>query len=59
MEYSLKFIKTKDLLPEQLDAISQLKDQHWKHGIESQKEWIQNNLLSDDTHLMLNFIEGG
>lgn len=59
MEYNLNFIKTKDLSPDQLSAIAQLKDQHWKYGIESQKEWIRKNILSDDTHLMLNSIEGG
>ena len=41
------------LSEQQLNDIACLKDQHWPHGLESQKAWIANNFEKDDIHLLL------
>ena len=41
-----------DLTEEELTAIAFLKDQHWTYGTESQINWIKNNIVSGDTHLL-------
>lgn len=46
-----KVIKHSDITEDELRQIVQLKDQHWPYGLESQKHWIDNNIIIDDYHL--------
>ena len=45
-------IKHKDLCYLQKKQIAELKNQHWAYGIESQLEWIDNNIRCEDFHLL-------
>lgn len=42
-----------DLSKKQLEDIVLLKEQHWPHGILSQKNWIAENFEENDIHLIL------
>lgn len=46
-----KFIVHKDMRDE-LIQIAALKDQHWTHGIASQIMWMEENIHSEDVHLV-------
>ncbi len=42
----------KNIKKEQIDSIIQLKEQHWKYGVESQARWIKNHIQGDDIHVL-------
>lgn len=48
-----KFLKHTDCTNKQLLQIAELKQQHWQYPLESQIEWMNKNLHSDDIHLIL------
>ena len=41
------------LSEKELNDIACLKDQHWPHGLESQKNWIAQNFEDQDVHIIL------
>ena len=43
----------RELSKKQLTEIALLKDQHWPHGVDSQKTWIARNFEDDDVHIIL------
>ena len=45
--------KHNELSEKQFNDIARLKDQHWPHGVESQKAWITKNFGEDDIHIIL------
>lgn len=47
------FIENQDIQESLLLEIIQLKEQHWSHGIDSQKKWIKCNLQKFDKHCIL------
>ena len=53
MPLNIVIQKHSELSEKQLNDIARLKDQHWPHGLESQKAWIANNFEEDDIHLIL------
>lgn len=48
-----EFIKHKDSSKDILKKIAFLKNQHWCYTIQSQLDWMDDNLNPDDTHLCL------
>jgi len=38
--------------------IAELKEQHWQYGIESQLQWMKDNIISNDYHLMGEEVDG-
>lgn len=42
-----------DLSEKEWNEIAFLKEQHWPHGIESQKKWIAANFEENDLHIIL------
>ena len=51
--YKLIFLKHKNLNPNQLNDIVRLKKTTWKHTINSQIKFIENNSLPNDIHLLV------
>ena len=47
-----KIIKHKDLTQAECLRIAQLKDEHWPYGLESQIQWMAQNIGIEDVHLM-------
>jgi len=47
-----KVIKNSEISERDLVHIAYIKDQHWTHGVKSQVDWMKNNLLPDDIHLL-------
>ena len=47
-----KIVKHSDLSQRDLLRICELKNQHWPYGMESQTQWMQNNLQDADYHLL-------
>ena len=54
-----KIVKHRDLSKEECLRIASLKDQHWQHGVESQIQWMKDNIEMDDIHLMGEELEAG
>ncbi|WP_035785632.1 GNAT family N-acetyltransferase [Butyrivibrio sp. XPD2002] len=53
IDYRIIFKKTSELLNEESDMIISLKQQHWGYSYEEQKVWLDNNILPDDSHLLI------
>ncbi|RKT01338.1 GNAT family N-acetyltransferase [Chryseobacterium defluvii] len=51
MEFN--FIKHSELTEGLLLKIIEIKQHHWNYPLENQKKWIEENLKSDDFHLIL------
>ena len=49
----LKSILTKNLSKTDINLICKLKDQEWKFGIKSQKNWFKKNVKLNDEHNLL------
>lgn len=49
---SWRLIKHTDLTVREKLKIAELKDQHWKYGIDSQIKWIMENILDNDYHVL-------
>ncbi len=47
-----KIVKHRDLSMAEGLKIAYLKDQHWPYGLESQIQWMKDNIALDDAHLM-------
>lgn len=47
------FILHSELTEEQLERVCELKSQHWKHDMASQKKWLNENFSPHDVHLLL------
>ena len=50
-EIRWEIIKHSEIDELTLTEIAMIKDQYWKHGVESQLIWINNNIREDDYHL--------
>ena len=55
MNFNLKSITSKNLTKKQINLICKLKDQKWKYGKKSQKEWFIKNIKRNDVHNLLYF----
>jgi len=53
MEVKIEILKTNKLNQILIKQINNLKKTHWIHSIKSQKEWFNNNINSNDTHILL------
>ena len=53
MNFNLKSITSKNLTKKQINLICKLKDQKWKYGKKSQKEWFIKNIKRNDVHNLL------
>ena len=53
MSLRIDIQKHSDLSQNRLEEIAFLKDQHWPHGIPSQKNWIAENFEENDIHMIL------
>lgn len=53
MVYKFHFVPHSQLNNEICNEIIALKQQPWPHSYESQKNWILQNTLPDDTHLIM------
>lgn len=51
--YSLKLIKHSEATSEVINQIIAVKQKAWPYPLESQIKWIENNLMSDDIHVLL------
>ena len=54
-----EIVKHRDLSITDSLRIASLKDQHWQYGIESQIQWMKDNIEADDIHLMGVELEAG
>lgn len=59
MKFRIDFIDNIDVSEEKISQIIQLKEQHWKHGFDSQYSWIKTNINDGDIHVMLYTNSGG
>ena len=52
IELKWKFVKHVDLSVAEKLQIAELKNQHWPYGIESQLQWMKENVKPNDVHLL-------
>ena len=48
-----EIIKNAELSDNALQVIIHLKNQHWSYGMDSQKQWINENLRDSDQHCLM------
>lgn len=53
MQYTTLLIKHAELTEPILNQICGLKSVRWNYTLEQHKEWIKNNILNDDIHLLV------
>lgn len=51
-ELNWKYIKNSELLSSFLYKIAEIKEQHWKYGIDSQLQWVMYNMTDNDYHIL-------
>lgn len=52
MDILWQFVENRSIGHREKYGIAKLKDQHWNYGIESQINWMDNNLNDSDVHLL-------
>lgn len=52
IELKWKFVKHVDLSVAEKLQIAELKNQHWPYGIESQLQWMKENINDNDYHIL-------
>lgn len=53
-----EFIKHSECSDKLLNDICELKKQHWNYPMEAQKQWLKENILYNDIHLLLKDSQG-
>ena len=52
-KYKIEIKSTIELEKSELNAILELKQQHWKYDYESQLQWFKKNIKKNDLHLLI------
>ena len=55
MQFKKSEIKSKNLKKREILKICNLKNEHWKYGIKSQKNWFFQNCKKNDIHYLVFF----
>lgn len=55
MQFKKSEIKSKNLKKKEILKICNLKNEHWKYGIKSQKNWFFQNCKKNDIHYLVFF----
>ena len=55
MQFKKSEIKSKNLKKKEILKICNLKNEHWKYGIKSQKNWFFKNCKKNDIHYLVFF----
>lgn len=53
-----KIIFNSDILNCDIKKIVELKNEYWPYGIDSQMEWIRENILAEDAHMLAETQDG-
>jgi hypothetical protein len=54
-----RFISHRNLTKLELEQVVLLKKQHWDYPVEEHKRWMKRNIYENDTHLIVNQLDGG
>ncbi|MCQ2211403.1 MAG: hypothetical protein MJZ34_14050 [Paludibacteraceae bacterium] len=52
-DMNIEILVHRELNGEDIKAIIDIKDQHWKYGEISQKAWLRDNIKDDDFHIFM------
>lgn len=50
---SIELKKTSELIQSEIEAVNNLKNQHWEHEMEEHMKWWNRNIKADDRHLLI------